>query len=80
MYFMLFFTRAATILICLPFLNMTRYNMLTWQDVILLIYGALRGAIGLALVLIIDLDHDIPSDIRDKLLIQVCYIIILLFL
>jgi len=80
MYVLLHITRAITIAVCMPIMNCSRYNKLTWKDGCILTYGGLRGAIGLALVLIIDLDNNLPSLMRDKIFFHVCSVVVLTML
>ena len=48
-----------------PLLKRTGYG-LTWQEGAVLVYGGLRGAVGLALALIVEEDTTIPRLVRDR--------------
>ena len=47
--------RLLTIMLSYPFLMLSGYSI-DWKDVIVMTWGGLRGAVGLALSLIVDLD------------------------
>jgi len=55
LYLFLQIIRLLTIILCYPFLMMSGYSI-DWKDVIVMTWGGLRGAVGLALSLIVDLD------------------------
>ncbi|NQY67085.1 MAG: sodium:proton antiporter, partial [Flavobacteriales bacterium] len=59
--------RAIVIAACYPFMKNTGYG-LPVKDAIVVWYGALRGAIGLALALIVANAEVIPVEIRDQFL------------
>lgn len=59
--------RALVILLFFPIMRKTGYG-LPVKDAIVLWYGALRGAVGLALALIVAGEKAIPSDIRGQFL------------
>ncbi|GAB5373114.1 hypothetical protein AAMO2058_001722500 [Amorphochlora amoebiformis] len=51
-----------------------------WRIGTILCYGGLRGAVGLALALMVDLDPDIPNSISDRILFHVSGIVALTLL
>eukprot|EP00803_Ostreobium_quekettii_P005115 evm.model.scf_123.5 EVM.evm.TU.scf_123.5 scf_123:132105-140643(-) len=55
LYLFLQVIRLVTILMCYPFLMLSGYAV-DWKDVLVMTWGGLRGAVGLALSLIVDLD------------------------
>jgi NhaP-type Na+/H+ or K+/H+ antiporter/CRP-like cAMP-binding protein len=59
--------RAIVILVCYPFMKNTGYG-LPVKDAYIVWYGALRGAIGLALALIVAGEPSIDQEIRDQFL------------
>ena len=59
--------RALVILLFYPIMRKTGYG-LPVKDAVVLWYGALRGAVGLALALIVVGETTIPSDIREQFL------------
>ena len=48
-----------------PLLTRQGYG-LTWREGIVLVWGGLRGAVGLALALIVERDTSIPKEIRER--------------
>jgi len=60
LYISLLCIRLVMIVLSFPVLSRMGYG-LTWKDALVLVWGGLRGAVGLALALIIDLDDTIPS-------------------
>ncbi len=48
-----------------------------WQQGAVVCYGGLRGAVGLALALMADLEKDIPDEVSDKILFHVSGIVFL---
>jgi NhaP-type Na+/H+ or K+/H+ antiporter len=59
--------RALVILLFYPIMRKAGYG-LPWRDGVVLWYGALRGAVGLALALIVAGDPNIPEEIRAQFL------------
>jgi len=55
LYLFLQIIRLLTIIMSYPFLMLSGYSI-NWKDVIVMTWGGLRGAVGLALSLIVDLD------------------------
>lgn len=51
------FSRAIVIILFSPFLTRLGYG-LPWKDAVVMIWGGLRGAVGLALALQVALDHE----------------------
>jgi NhaP-type Na+/H+ or K+/H+ antiporter len=60
----------------LPLINKSGYP-LNWKDVIVLSYGGVRGALGLALALIVYRDTDYSPRFRDLVLYYVAVVIVL---
>eukprot|EP00658_Telonema_sp_P-2_P047410 TRINITY_DN3606_c0_g1_i11.p1 TRINITY_DN3606_c0_g1~~TRINITY_DN3606_c0_g1_i11.p1 ORF type:complete len:668 (+),score=164.56 TRINITY_DN3606_c0_g1_i11:151-2004(+) len=68
LYFILVIARAIQMLMLMPLLSLatTREEYrITWQRFVLLVYGALRGGVGLALALIIYREERIPENVRN---------------
>lgn len=53
-------TRAATVLLFWPILSRTE-DPLEWRDGVLLVWGGLRGVVGVALALAVHLDPEIED-------------------
>eukprot|EP01084_Bolivina_argentea_P291658 501282_1 len=59
-----------------PVLKNTGYGC-TFEDSVVMVYGGLRGAIGLALALIVETEEAFPKLDRDRVLFHVCGIVTL---
>ena len=57
LYVMLQVIRLVTIVLCYPFMIMSGYKI-HWKEAIVMIWGGLRGAVGLALSLIVNFDEE----------------------
>jgi len=57
LYLFLQLIRLLTILLMYPFMMLSGYAV-SWKDVLVMTWGGLRGAVGLALALIVDLDEE----------------------
>jgi len=79
LYILIHFIRAITILLLSPFMARMGYGF-NWRTGTVLCYGGLRGAVGLALALIVDLNEDIEEEISDLILFHVCGIVLLTLL
>eukprot|EP00122_Pirum_gemmata_P012170 Pgem_evm1s11300 len=66
LYVWLHITRAASVVVQAPILHYFGYK-LSLGDYTVLIYGGLRGAIALALALIVEADPDVDQHIRDRI-------------
>lgn len=53
--------RALVIILFSPFLTRLGYG-LPWKDAIVMIWGGLRGAVGLALALQVAMDHEVVGN------------------
>jgi NhaP-type Na+/H+ or K+/H+ antiporter len=78
-YFGVFIVRGAIIMIFFPAMKRFGYG-LGKKDAVVLWYGALRGAIGLALALIVAGTESIPKEIRDQFLFYTAGIVTLTLL
>jgi NhaP-type Na+/H+ or K+/H+ antiporter len=58
-----------------PIMRKVAYG-LSWSQYFVMIWGGLRGAIGLALALIVYHDHDIESDVRNLVLFHTAGIVV----
>jgi NhaP-type Na+/H+ or K+/H+ antiporter len=76
LYVMILIIRAVTVALLWPFLTRIGYGM-TVPNASVLVYGGLRGAIGLALGLLVELEDDIDEGIRTRLLFHVAGIVLL---
>ena len=63
LFFLLLLVRGVVILFMYPLFVKSVYGF-TWQQAFILVYGGLRGAVGLALALIIYGETDINKDVR----------------
>ena len=68
--------RAIMIALLFPFMKRSGYGM-TLKDSVVIWYGALRGAVGLALALIVAGTDLLPTDIRDQFLFLTAGIVML---
>eukprot|EP01084_Bolivina_argentea_P109634 195969_1 len=69
-------TRALAIWQMYPVLQATGYGC-TFNDSVVMVYGGLRGAIGLALALIVETEDSFDKLDRDRVLFHVCGIVVL---
>lgn len=75
LYCMLNITRGLSILLFAPFLKRIGYG-LSWQEALVLTWSGLRGAVGLALALIVHGEMLITDKIRKKILFHVSCVVI----
>ncbi|XP_057290115.1 sodium/hydrogen exchanger 10-like [Hydractinia symbiolongicarpus] len=75
-YFGIIVIRAIVIILFSPFLTRLGYG-LPWKDAVVMIWGGLRGAVGLALALQVALDHE---TVGNKILIHTAGIVLLTLL
>ena len=76
LYLMLQLIRFATIFMLLPVLQRMGYGM-TWRDALVAVWGGLRGAVGLALALIVQLDRNhIPPSFRSYTIFYLGFVVI----
>eukprot|EP00210_Caulerpa_lentillifera_P006651 g6354.t1 len=76
LYLALQLIRLITIFSLLPFLSRLGYGM-TWKDALVATWGGLRGAVGLALALIVELDeHNIPVSFRSYTIFYLGFVVI----
>merc|ERR1719171_1556403 len=82
-YVLLFVIRAIIVLILMPILNKLGYG-LPWQDSVVVIWGGLRGTVGLALALqltnSIDNSDKIMGKVGEKILLHMAGIVLLTLL
>mmetsp|Transcript_29449 Transcript_29449/g.71764 ORF Transcript_29449/g.71764 Transcript_29449/m.71764 type:complete len:1182 (-) Transcript_29449:327-3872(-) len=78
-YVMIHVVRAITIALLFPFMTRMGYGF-DWRQATVLCYGGLRGAVGLALALIVDLNDEIDDEISDLILFHVAAIVALTLL
>eukprot|EP00947_MAST-08B_sp_MAST-8B-sp1_P005099 g5099.t1 len=65
LYALLHVVRFLTVLVCSPMLRFAGYR-LTWKEMAVIVYGGLRGAVGLALALIVENDRSlVPTTVND---------------
>jgi len=76
LYVFLHLIRAFTILCLSPILTRLGYGF-NYKIGAVLTYGGLRGAVSLAMGLLVDLETDIPESIRDRILFHVAGIVLL---
>jgi NhaP-type Na+/H+ or K+/H+ antiporter len=63
--------RAIMVLTFLPILKATGYGI-TKKEIIVLIYGGLRGALGLCLSLMVGVDEELPVRFRELTVFYMC--------
>ena len=63
--------RFLTIAMFMPFLTRCGYGLM-WKEVIVLSYGALRGAVGITFALIVSKDDDLPKTWKDIIIFHMC--------
>jgi NhaP-type Na+/H+ or K+/H+ antiporter len=76
LYIMLHFIRGFTVLVLSPLMRTMGYG-LTKASGSVLVYAGLRGAVGLALGLLVELETDIPEQTRDRVVFHVAGICML---
>lgn len=80
LYIALQIIRLITVFSLLPLLDKMGYGM-TWKDALVAVWGGLRGAVGLALALIVELDTEhIPPSFRSYTIFYLGFIVILTLL
>ena len=68
------------VIVCMwPLLRITGYG-LNFKQILVLVYGGLRGAVGLALALLVTKDPKVPEYVRDEVLFHMAGIAILTIL
>eukprot|EP01134_Creolimax_fragrantissima_P007127 CFRG7127T1 len=67
LYVALHLIRALSILVLMPVLRLNGYG-LDWKQFVVMVYGGLRGAIGLALALIVESDPEVPLESRTRIM------------
>lgn len=75
LYFIVHFTRAFIIIICLPLLKSWGYGM-KWKEAVICIMGGLRGAVSLALALMVEFDTRMEEDTRRRVAFHVSGIVL----
>jgi sodium/hydrogen exchanger 10/11 len=78
-YVILHFIRFFSIMVCWPFLKRMGYGM-TFKEVILCSYAGLRGAVSLALALMVAESNKIPRYVQDIILLHVAGVALLTLL
>uniref|UniRef100_A0A7S3YH22 Cation/H+ exchanger domain-containing protein n=1 Tax=Lotharella globosa TaxID=91324 RepID=A0A7S3YH22_9EUKA len=74
LYVLLHIVRTLTLLILSPLLYYMGYGF-DWKSGCVVVYGGLRGAVSLALALIVELDTNIEESIRHRILFHVAGIV-----
>jgi len=79
LYLAIHFSRAAVIMIFLPVMRKLGYGV-TWKEAVICVYGGLRGAVGLAMALLLEHESEIRSDIRSRVAFHTSGIVLLTLL
>ncbi|CEM38358.1 unnamed protein product [Vitrella brassicaformis CCMP3155] len=79
LYVFLHISRAAIVLLFSPILQRLGYG-LSWKEGTILVYGGLRGAIAMALGLMVEEDTRLPRDVRDRVTFYIAGIVFLTLL
>merc|ERR1719443_1864220 len=58
------------VLLLWPFLNMVGAPI-TWKQAVVMVWSGLRGAVGLALAIIVDREPDIPTQMGSRLMFHI---------
>lgn len=75
-YFLIHVLRALAVFVCFPFLREMGYGVST-KECWMMVYGGLRGAVGLALALLVSLESGIPKLDQDLIAFHVAGIVFL---
>lgn len=66
LYFIVHMTRALVMVVCMPLLSRWGYG-LRWKEAFICVYGGLRGAVGLAMALMVEHDHRVDVETRSRI-------------
>lgn len=70
-WFLMIIARALMVITCYPVLRKSGYGI-TKKQIVVLIYGGLRGALGLCLALIVGVDSTLPQRFRQITVFYMC--------
>jgi hypothetical protein len=76
MFVLLHLVRAAVVLLFMPLLSRMGYG-LTFKEATILVYGGMRGAVGLSLALMVELNHAIDDKYSNLVNFHVCAVVFL---
>merc|ERR1719197_950921 len=62
--------RAIMVLAMWPFMNMVGAR-LTWKEALVMVWSGLRGAVGLAMAIIVDREPDIPTQMGSRVMFHI---------
>lgn len=79
LYFVIHFTRALVIAIFWPFLSKWGYGV-RWKEAVIMVFGGLRGAVGLAMALLVESDPRMDEEYRSRIAFHVSGIVLLTLL